>query len=94
MGPSVIRDLRKEFYTKGSLKGAIFKNSNLSNISLFGANLENADFTGADLSLANLGQANLEGANLTQVRPGSTPYFSYLRKNYSMRRQEWDLSRC
>ena len=61
------RDLRKEFYTKGSLKGANFKGSNLSSISLFGANLENADFTGADLSLSNLGQANLEGANLTQV---------------------------
>ena len=63
-----LRDLRKEFYTKGSLKGANFKGSNLSSISLFGANLENADFTGADLSLSNLGQANLEGANLTQVR--------------------------
>lgn len=61
------KDLRKEFYTKGSLKGAIFNGSNLSSISLFGANLERAKFVGSDLSLADLGQANLEGADLTQA---------------------------
>lgn len=61
------RDLRKEFYTKGSLKGADFSGSNLSSVPLFGANLENALFVGADLSLADLGQVNLQGANLTQA---------------------------
>jgi uncharacterized protein YjbI with pentapeptide repeats len=61
------KDLQKEFYTKGSLKGANFSGSNLRNVTLFGANLEKATFIGADLSLANLGQANLEGSNLTQA---------------------------
>lgn len=61
------RDLRKEFYTKGSLKGANFSGSNLVNVSLFGANLEDANFTESDLSLANLGQANVQGANFTQA---------------------------
>ncbi len=73
------RDLRKEYYTKGSLKGANFSNSDLSGISLFGANLENANFTGANLSLANLGQSNLDGANLTQVggRVGWAPLWRW-----------------
>ena len=65
--PAVFRDLRREFYTKGSLKGANFSGSDLTDVSLFGANLEDANFTGSNLSLANLGQANLKGANLTQV---------------------------
>mmetsp|Transcript_18795 Transcript_18795/g.56026 ORF Transcript_18795/g.56026 Transcript_18795/m.56026 type:complete len:211 (-) Transcript_18795:173-805(-) len=61
------KDLRTEFYTKGSLKGANFSKSNLTNVSLFGANLADANLSGANFSLANLGQANLEGANLSQT---------------------------
>mmetsp|Transcript_36964 Transcript_36964/g.104333 ORF Transcript_36964/g.104333 Transcript_36964/m.104333 type:complete len:218 (+) Transcript_36964:108-761(+) len=62
------KDLRKEFYTKGSLKGANFSNSDLSRISLFGANLTNANMEGANLEYSDLGQANLEGANLKNAR--------------------------
>lgn len=61
------RDLRKEFYTKGSLRGANFENSNLSGISLFGADLSGANFKNADLSNSDLGQANMENADLTDA---------------------------
>lgn len=61
------RDLRSEYYTKGSLKRAKFNDSNLQGVSLFGADLAEADFTNANLVDANLGQANLQGANLTST---------------------------
>lgn len=41
------KDLRQEFYTKGSLKGANFSNSNLSGVTLFGADLTNANMEGS-----------------------------------------------
>mmetsp|Transcript_46761 Transcript_46761/g.119297 ORF Transcript_46761/g.119297 Transcript_46761/m.119297 type:complete len:214 (+) Transcript_46761:80-721(+) len=62
------KDLRKEFYTKGSLKGANFSNSNLNGVTLFGADLTNANMQGADLSNANLGTCNLTGANLKDAQ--------------------------
>jgi hypothetical protein len=36
------KDLRKEFYTKGSVKEANFSGSDLTNVTLFGANLQGA----------------------------------------------------
>lgn len=62
------RDLRKEFYTKGSLKRANFAGSNLAGVTLFGADLSEANFTGADLQNADLGQCNMTGAVLKGAR--------------------------
>mmetsp|Transcript_3791 Transcript_3791/g.12051 ORF Transcript_3791/g.12051 Transcript_3791/m.12051 type:complete len:214 (+) Transcript_3791:3-644(+) len=59
------RDLREEFYTKGSLVEANFSGSNLAGVTLFGANLTRADLSNANLANADLGQCNLTGANLT-----------------------------
>jgi hypothetical protein len=55
------RDLTDQYYTKGSVKRANFRNSNLAGVTLFGADLTEADFTGADLTNANIGQCNLTG---------------------------------
>mmetsp|Transcript_26022 Transcript_26022/g.49151 ORF Transcript_26022/g.49151 Transcript_26022/m.49151 type:complete len:155 (-) Transcript_26022:1833-2297(-) len=41
------KDLRKEFYTKGSVRKANFSNSNLTRVSLFGATLTGTNFTGS-----------------------------------------------
>lgn len=61
------QDLRKEYYTKGTVRYANFSNSNLQRVSLFGANLTGSNFTDADLTYSDLGQANLIGANLTNA---------------------------
>jgi len=73
------RDLRKEFYTKGSMKYANFSNSNLESVSLFGANLtganlSNANFTNADLGQGNLTGADLRGAQLSGAIVSSTKF--------------------
>eukprot|EP00976_Prorocentrum_cordatum_P106524 1194470-Prorocentrum_minimum.AAC.1 len=62
------KDLRKEYFTKGSVKYANFSNSNLERVSLFGANLQASNLSGANLTYADLGQANLTGADLTGAR--------------------------
>mmetsp|Transcript_2347 Transcript_2347/g.4766 ORF Transcript_2347/g.4766 Transcript_2347/m.4766 type:complete len:213 (-) Transcript_2347:222-860(-) len=62
------KDLRQEFYTKGSVKYANFSNSNLERVSLFGANLMGANLSGANLTYSDLGQANLTNADLRGAR--------------------------
>merc|ERR1711963_1294856 len=66
------RDLREEFYTKGSLKGTDFSGSNLSGVTLFGAdltgaNLKDAVLEGAIVSSARLANVQLEGSDWTDV---------------------------
>jgi hypothetical protein len=43
------KDLRKEYYTKGSLKRANFSNSDLQGVTLFGADLAEANFENANV---------------------------------------------
>eukprot|EP00238_Polyblepharides_amylifera_P015419 CAMPEP_0196600616 /NCGR_PEP_ID=MMETSP1081-20130531/95479_1 /TAXON_ID=36882 /ORGANISM="Pyramimonas amylifera, Strain CCMP720" /LENGTH=171 /DNA_ID=CAMNT_0041926463 /DNA_START=598 /DNA_END=1113 /DNA_ORIENTATION=- len=62
------KDLRNDFFTKGSVKYANFTNANLERVTLFGANLTGSNLTGANLIYSDLGQANLTGANLTNAR--------------------------
>jgi hypothetical protein len=50
------KDLTQEFYTKGSLKGANFSNSDLSRVTLFGADLTNANMEGRTRSCPGNGE--------------------------------------
>eukprot|EP00239_Pterosperma_sp_CCMP1384_P002739 CAMPEP_0197843832 /NCGR_PEP_ID=MMETSP1438-20131217/782_1 /TAXON_ID=1461541 /ORGANISM="Pterosperma sp., Strain CCMP1384" /LENGTH=200 /DNA_ID=CAMNT_0043454235 /DNA_START=172 /DNA_END=774 /DNA_ORIENTATION=- len=59
------QDLRKEFFTKGSMRNTNFENVIASEVTFFGADLSGANMKGADLKYADLGQTNLTGADLS-----------------------------
>lgn len=61
------KDLRKEFFTKGSMKRAKLDGVNAERVTFFGADLTGASLKGGNFTFGDFGQANMTNADLTDA---------------------------